>query len=211
MKIKTADFSNHILDKARVFATVAHAGQRRKYTNENYVVHPIECVAILQSLPASSGITLDQMIGMLLHDTIEDSRRYTDEHGNFITNPASHHHQGNSVYLVEVITLDMVEAEFGKEARRITAGLTDVSMPWDGSRSKRKAIDLAHTAEQANDVKTCKLADLLSNAPSIIENDTGFAKTWMKEKAALVEVLKDGGDPILVAEVQSILDQFFKA
>lgn len=213
------DFSDPRLEKARVFATVAHAavGQKRKYTGEPYIVHPVECVAILQSLPPESGVTVQQLIAMVLHDTVEDTRKYVDEDDHVITKTGTFVKTGRKLFLVEGISFDLVRAEFsfgdpafGDDVVRILSGLTDVSMPWDGNRSARKGLDLAHTAEQSPDVKTNKLADLISNAPSIIEHDPGFARKWMGEKQALLDVLQDGGDPILFDIAREIMTTYLK-
>jgi len=175
MFVKEIDLSNPRIEKARVFALAAHSadrthgptGQKRKYSLEPYIVHPLHVCAILQSLADHSCdavVTEEMQIAAILHDVIEDTG----------------------------ITLELIDQEFGTEVARIVSGLTDVSKPEDGNRKFRKALDLAHTAEQASDVKTVKLADMISNAPSIIEHDPGFAVRWMAEKQALLEVLKDG-------------------
>lgn len=44
--------------------------------------------------------------------------------------------------------------------------------------------------------KTIKLADLIDNTSTIMKHDPHFAVTYMKEKAKLLEVLKEG-DPTL--------------
>jgi hypothetical protein len=41
-------------------------------------------------------------------------------------------------------------------------------------------------------IQTIKLADLISNTPSIIKNDPKFAPTYMQEVAAYVDVLTKG-------------------
>lgn len=218
------------LHRAYVFAASAHAavGQTRKYTGEPYIVHPASCVAILQSLPDSSNVTMEMQVALMNHDVVEDTRKFVDEHGNVVKNPSDYARRGHKLILVEGVTFDLFEqmvamspthmmgrahpadAAFAKEARRILEGLTDVSMPWDGNRTTRKRIDLEHTAEQAGDVKTCKLADLIDNAESIIEHDPGFAVKWMAEKEALLEVLKDGADPILYDIASEIVREYNK-
>ena len=37
--------------KARKFAEEAHAGQRRRYTNDPYIVHPAAVVGLVRSVP----------------------------------------------------------------------------------------------------------------------------------------------------------------
>ena len=58
--------------KALTFATAAHAavGQLRKYTNEPYVVHPIEVAGIVSKVP---GATDEMIAAAYLHDVVEDT------------------------------------------------------------------------------------------------------------------------------------------
>lgn len=58
-----------MIDDAIVFAAMAHAGQRRKYTDDPYIYHPLEVRSIL----VQHGI-LDEatLVGAVLHDTVED-------------------------------------------------------------------------------------------------------------------------------------------
>jgi (p)ppGpp synthase/HD superfamily hydrolase len=59
------------VEKARLFATAAHAavGQRRKYTDEPYIVHPQAVAKIV------SGVehTPEMIAAALLHDVVEDT------------------------------------------------------------------------------------------------------------------------------------------
>lgn len=56
-------------------------------------------------------------------------------------------------------------------------------------------------------VKTIKLADLIDNTESIVQHDPNFAKVYMKEKAALLQVLTDG-DPTLWLRAKEQLDRY---
>jgi (p)ppGpp synthase/HD superfamily hydrolase len=67
--------SGHFADsdiekRALVFAKAAHESidQRRRYTNQPYIVHPIAVAEIVRSVPHSS----DMIAAAYLHDTIED-------------------------------------------------------------------------------------------------------------------------------------------
>lgn len=135
-------------------------GQKRKYTNEHYWIHPIEVSQIVASVPH----TEEMLIAALGHDQLEDTK----------------------------MTSETVERFFGPVVLELILGLTDISMPQDGNRSVRKAIDRAHTAMQSPACKTIKLADLISNSKSICEHDKDFAKVYIKEKELLLEVLKEG-------------------
>lgn len=57
--------------RALAFAANAHGtiGQRRKYTNEPYIEHPVEVMQIVESV----AHTEEMLVAALLHDTIEDT------------------------------------------------------------------------------------------------------------------------------------------
>tara|TARA_B100001057_G_scaffold384627_1_gene391159 strand:+ start:2533 stop:3033 length:501 start_codon:yes stop_codon:yes gene_type:complete len=57
------------LDKAIKFATKAHGSQKRKYTGEPYVTHPIAVMEIVKTVPHTD----DMLVAAVLHDTVEDT------------------------------------------------------------------------------------------------------------------------------------------
>ena len=64
-----------LIDKAKIFAEVAHAGQTRKYSNDPYITHPIRVSEIISHNQGS-----DEMIAAaLLHDVVEDTPVTHDE------------------------------------------------------------------------------------------------------------------------------------
>jgi len=72
-----------IVRKAQVYAMAAHAavGQKRKYTNEPYIVHPAEVAKIVAGVP---GATPDMVAAAWLHDVVEDTGcTFTDIHMAF--------------------------------------------------------------------------------------------------------------------------------
>ena len=103
------------------------------------------------------------------------------------------------------VTIGEIADRFGEEIAWLVDDLTDVSRPEDGNRAARKAIDLAHTAKACPQAKTIKLADLISNTAHIVDNDPGFARVYLPEKAALLEVLKEG-DRVLWARAKEMVD-----
>ena len=151
-----------VVERARVFATAAHAAvaQLRKYTNEPYIVHPAEVASIVRSVPHTDAM----LAAAWLHDVVEDTG----------------------------VTLETVRAEFGDEVAELVGWLTDVSRPDHGNRAARKAVDRAHSAMAPAAAQTVKLADLISNTRSILEHDQKFAKTYLEEKRLLLEVMTKG-------------------
>jgi (p)ppGpp synthase/HD superfamily hydrolase len=152
----------NIVDKARTFATAAHAAidQRRKYTGDPYIVHPAEVVDILLQVKHS-----DEMLAAAwMHDVLEDTR----------------------------VTADLMLQEFGSEITDLVLWLTDVSKPADGNRAARKAKDRLHSAAAPAAAQTIKLADMISNTRSIVEHDPNFSVVYLKEKALLLDLLDKG-------------------
>lgn len=143
------------LDRVLQFATQAHAGQKRKYTGDDYIVHPVAVAKIV----ADYGGSLDQQAAALLHDVVED----TD------------------------VTIDQVRDAFGDAVADLVDWLTDVSVPSDGNRATRKALDRAHSAQASADAQFVKLADLMDNTKSIVAHDPSFAKVYLKEKQLLLD------------------------
>ena len=61
----------NLVNHARIFATAAHAavGQRRKYTEEPYIVHPAEVAGIVATVEHTS----EMLAAAWLHDVLEDT------------------------------------------------------------------------------------------------------------------------------------------
>jgi (p)ppGpp synthase/HD superfamily hydrolase len=97
-----------------------------------------------------------------------------------------------------------IAKEVSPEVADLVKGLTDVSSPQDGNRKVRKAIDKDHLAEQNAEVQTIKLADVISNSKDIKANDPKFAKVYIEEMKALLEVLTKG-DKTLYAKAKEIV------
>ena len=160
---------------ALTYATAAHAavGQRRKYTHEPYIVHPIRVANTVDSY----GGTDDMISAAYLHDVVEDTR----------------------------ITIEDINDMFGSVVAVIVDGLTDVSVPEDGNRAVRKAMDRQHSADATWAAQFVKCADIIDNAADIGDNDPSFNAVYRKEMAALLEVLdKVKDEPIYATAVKAV-------
>jgi (p)ppGpp synthase/HD superfamily hydrolase len=58
-----------LVQRAILFATEAHHGQTRKYTGEPYIVHPLEVMEIVKTVPH----TPEMLAAAVLHDVVEDT------------------------------------------------------------------------------------------------------------------------------------------
>lgn len=147
-----------------------------------------------------------RMFALGAHGAVAHKRKYTGE-------PYSRHlaevadlvarHTDNCPTLVAAawlhdviedtaVSASEIEHLFGEQVARIVAGVTDVSTPADGDRASRKALDRQHIALQSAECKTIKLADMISNAATIVERAPAFARVYLIEKRQLLEVLREG-------------------
>ena len=165
-----------LIQRARTFATEAH---RRIGHQRKYTQQPYD-VHLRSVAERVASVTEDaEMIAAAwLHDVVEDT-------------PA---------------TVGEIERAFGRGVADLVDALTDVSLPSDGSRAARKAKDRAHTAGASQRAKTIKLADLIDNAKDICEHDEKFARVYVSEMAALLEVLGEG-DASLQRKAQRVLTE----
>jgi hypothetical protein len=101
-------------------------------------------------------------------------------------------------YVLHCLEVARMVAEIGGTTTMIAAALlhdvvedTEASIE-DGNRAVRKAMDREHLAQAPADMKTVKLADVISNTRSIVDHGDGFARTYLREIGALLEVLMEG-------------------
>lgn len=149
--------------RAQAFCIAAHAAVGQKRKYTGEPYH-VHPFEVAEIVNDADGCTEEMIVAALLHDVVEDTG----------------------------INLDLVAQQFGVIVASYVEQLTDVSTQQDGNRAARKAIDLAHTAKASPNAKTIKLADLISNTRTIVQCDPEFAKVYLAEKRALLEVLKEG-------------------
>lgn len=140
-----------VLD-AVAFAALAHDGQRRKYVNEPYIIHPIR---VARRVSFVQNVTTDMICAALLHDVLEDCPHVT--------------------------SVD-IENQFGYDVYQLVKALTDEKPFKGGpNRAQRKQNTLKRLRNAGSYAQTIKCADLLDNLTSIIEHDKNFGKVFLKE------------------------------
>jgi (p)ppGpp synthase/HD superfamily hydrolase len=72
-----------------------------------------------------------------------------------------------------------------------------------GNRAARKAASRARLAQAPDWVQTIKCADLISNTSSIVHHDLDFARVYLAEKRALLNVMTKA-DPRLLGIARAI-------
>jgi guanosine-3',5'-bis(diphosphate) 3'-pyrophosphohydrolase len=169
--------------RALIFATKAHdsINQRRKYSGAPYIVHPIEVASIVASVLHSE----EQLVVAYLHDVIEDVYPERPE------------------FSPERIQREFGEGNYGG-VDALTDKFTKEAYP-ELNRKARKVREAERLGGVEPKWKTVKLADLIANTGSIVENDKGFARTYLREKREMLHFLK-GGDGYLLERAWATLE-----
>jgi (p)ppGpp synthase/HD superfamily hydrolase len=163
------------LEKALSFATKAHKDQKRKYTGDPYIVHPIAVANMIAKL----GFHEDYIIAAYLHDTVED----TDVTFEMI--------EVEFGIIVAIIVEQLTDVYIHEAFPNI-------------KRQERKLLECYRISKISGPAKSIKVADLIDNSYSIVKHDPGFAITYLKEKEEMLTVLKEA-HPILLYDAHSIL------
>lgn len=171
---------NDLWERAIAFAAHAHRDQKRKYTHEPYIYHPLEVAGILLQVAGRQyfhGQELadhpEILAAAVLHDVVEDCG----------------------------VTFTELEREFGTEVSDLVFWLSDCVEHTRGNRATRKRLEALRIGAAPLFAKIIKLADLVSNTSSIVEHDRGFAfKTYLPEKAFILERLHYAGSGIPTLE-----------
>lgn len=176
-------------EKVYRFAKDAHYGQKRKYTGEDYITHPVEVSQIVKR----HGGSLAQCLAALLHDVLEDTKVTHEDIFHFLLG------------LSKTFVLTNKEvADIQQYVLELTDVYTKMSYP-ELNRKCRKLMEAERLGEVSGEAQTIKYADLMSNTPSIRDLDPGFAKIYLQEKKVLIKMMIDG-DPILRKKV---MDEIF--
>jgi (p)ppGpp synthase/HD superfamily hydrolase len=108
------------------------------------------------------GHTEEMLVAAVLHDVVEDTET----------------------------TLSDIKSEFGDEVARLTSYLTDISMPEDGNRQKRKRIDAQWYAQGPAEAQTIKVADFIDNTWDIAQHAPKFWEVYKLEKMYALDLLQ---------------------
>lgn len=110
---------------------------------------------------ANARLSDDAIAAAWLHDSIED--------------------QG--------VTFDLLSHEFGMKVASYVVVLTDTPAGAGFNREQRKALDRERLSKASMTAQSIKCADLISNTRTIVKYDPGFAKVYLPQKRAMLDVL----------------------
>ncbi len=155
--------NTEIEKQALEFARAAHGEQKRKYKDEYYIEHLIRVADMIREIPHSPELICAAYLHDILEDTDVPLTRIKQDYGKKVAD------------LVEELTDEFTKKKYPKLNRR-----------W------RKKKETERLAKISWDAQSIKLADIIDNLPGIVENDPKFAKRYLPEMEALVDVLEFG-------------------
>jgi (p)ppGpp synthase/HD superfamily hydrolase len=175
-----------MIERALQFAEHAHrgVGQKRKYTDEPYIVHPVEVMGLIVAYANFSYQREAVLSAAILHDTVEDTN----------------------------VTLQQIEEVFGPEVANYVDGLTDKFPPGyeeQGvalNRRQRKEAEAGRLSVTCDVVQTIKCADLISNSRTIVQFDPDFARTYIREKRSILEGLSRADPTLWKVAMQTLFE-----
>lgn len=169
------------------FADWAHGDQRRKYTPERYIVHPIRVMERCKSFTTDTVI----LAAAVLHDVLEDTDVDQRALLNFLNG--------------------VMEERKAKRTLQLVVELTDVYVKSnypDWNRRKRRAMEALRLERTSQEAQSIKYADILDNIGELPE-DNEFNIVFLKERQNLLKKLNKG-EPWLYEQTVAEVDKRLK-
>lgn len=165
-----------MIDLAWNLAREAHRGQKRKYTGDDYLCHPVRVASRVMMRPDAKGF---MVAAALLHDVIEDCGLTEED-----------------------LRREFRGWRDGDLAVDVVVALTNPSKRHPGlKRAERKKMDREHLANQLWEVKVIKLLDRIDNVNEMDKAPDDFVRVYCEESMALADAI-GGADEALRAELR---------
>ena len=172
-----------LLEHIRGYAEKAHGDQKRKYSGQPYIVHPVAVMNLCKEYTDDTAT----LAAALLHDVLED----TD------VTP----HQLRE-YLYSVLDKHDAEKCF-RYVKDLTDEYTKVNYP-HLNRKKRRHHEAERLGKAAPQAQTVKYADLIDNCLDIVKHDREFGEVFIRESRLLLDSMK-GGDQQLYQRAREVV------
>jgi (p)ppGpp synthase/HD superfamily hydrolase len=176
---------NEVLETIRAFAAAAHGDQRRKYTDELYIEHPVRVMETVRQYNKE----LPVLGAALLHDVLEDTHVTARDLQKFLG--------------------DILPQADADKTHKLVVELTDVFVKKDYpmlNRRTRRQRESERLALTSSDAHTIKYADIIDNVVDIFKNDIDFALVYMRECKHLLPMINKG-DAALYARASKTVDE----
>jgi (p)ppGpp synthase/HD superfamily hydrolase len=162
---------NTILEKVKRFAALTHGEQKRKYSGEPYIQHPIRVMETCKMYTHDHCV----LASALLHDVLEDTTVTEEVMHDFLSG--------------------IMNPEDATKILKLVVELTDIYTQKNYpllNRRARKAKEADRLACVSAEAQTIKYADIIDNAASIFVHDPGFATVFIGEGKWLLNKMEKG-------------------
>ena len=153
------------------FAAKAHGSQKRKYTADLYIVHPVRVMELCREHTADIAV----LSAALMHDVLEDTAVSREEIIRFLNGLMSYAKAEKTLRLVVELTDQYIKTAYPALNRR-----------------QRKEKELLRMKSISADAQTIKYADIIDNCREIVDHDAGFARVFLEECMQVLKILKKG-------------------
>jgi (p)ppGpp synthase/HD superfamily hydrolase len=177
------------LEKIREFADEAHGDQKRKYSGDRYIVHPIRVMEICSQYTQNHII----LAAALLHDVLEDT-------------PVTK-------LKMKLFLETIMSVEDADKTIKLVAALTDVytkeKFPLLNRKNRRyKESERLHNIPA--DAQTVKYADIIDNTIDMTQNDPDFATVYLKECMTTLKKITNGNPELYKRALQTVEENMQK-
>ena len=160
-----------ILARVKDFAAEAHKGQKRKYTPEPYIVHPVRVMEALRKHTDDLSV----LCAALLHDVLEDT-------------PVNE-------YDLHKFLVSVMDENPAIRTLRLVVELSDVYTSENYprfNRRQRKEMERNRIEKTSPVSQTIKYADIIDNCREIVKHDRDFARVFLSECRLLLKKIPSG-------------------
>lgn len=174
---------NEVLTRIKEFAGNAHTGQKRKYSDDPYIVHPVRVMKMCSNYTNDTAV----LASALLHDVLEDTPVGKEDLEGFL--------------------LTVMDRETALRTSRLVVELTDVYIKDDypqWNRRKRKAMEAERMERTSPLAQTVKYADIMDNCKEIAQHDKDFGRVFLYECKALLKRMTKGDPQLYKKAVEAV-------
>jgi guanosine-3',5'-bis(diphosphate) 3'-pyrophosphohydrolase len=163
MKAETLEAIIHFTDRA-------HGEQKRKYSDERYIVHPIRVMQTCQQYFHDPAV----LAAALLHDVFEDTAVTKEE--------------------VRIFLHTVISAEDTERAIQYVIELTDIYIKKDYprmNRRERRQKESRRLGAASMEAQSIKCADIMDNSVDIVMHDREFGYVYLKEAEMILNSMSN--------------------
>ncbi|HEX8549570.1 MAG TPA: HD domain-containing protein [Cytophagaceae bacterium] len=173
------------IEQIKTFADHCHGEQKRKYSGDRYIVHPIRVMETCRNY--TNDITV--LAAALLHDVLEDTPVTKEEIKQFLETIIDPENASRTVRIVEELTDVFIKENFPNLKRK-----------------KRRAKEALRLGTVSSEAQTIKYADIIDNAVDMSAYDKNFAPLYLSECKDILKNMTRGNAELYQRALQVVED-----